>query len=161
MKPVTARWVAHSLILAGIFLVAIWPLHPLALSRWYAADGARHLQQMQRDTGAASEAQYALAIQAGQSFQTALRWDPLNARAYDGLAAIYLAWGDADSAARALARACVLAPRDVALLLRLGDAFRAAGQPEQAADAYTRALALHPNNAAASQALEALKAATP
>lgn len=161
MKPVTLRGLAHSLILIGIFLVAIWPLHPLVISRWYVADGTRRLNQIQRDTGATSEARYAQATEAGQAFQTALRWDPLNYRAYDGLASLYLMWGDANSAARALARACAMAPRDVALWLRLGDAFRAAGQAEQAASAYTRALAVQPNNTAAQQALAALEATTP
>jgi len=161
MKPVRLQWLAHSLILGGIFLMAIWPLHPLVLARWYVADGTRRMNQIQRDAGASSEAQYAQALQAGQAFQTALRWDPLNARAYAGLAEIYRMWGDANSAARALSRACALAPRDVALLVRLGDAFRDAGQTELAAATYTRVLAVQPNNAAAAQALEALKATTP
>jgi cytochrome c-type biogenesis protein CcmH/NrfG len=101
----------HSVILAGIVLLVIWPLHPIVISWGYTVAGSRVLQRLQRSQDLPQETRYAQATQAGQLFQTALAWDPLNHRAYANLAAVYLVWNDTTSAARALARAAILAPR--------------------------------------------------
>lgn len=101
----------HCLILAGIVVLAIWPLHPLALSWGYTIAGSRVLRQLQRAPDLPQETRYAQATQAGQLFQTALAWDPLNHRAYTNLAAVYMVWNDVPSANRALARAAILSPR--------------------------------------------------
>ena len=105
------RLAIHSVILAGIVLLVIWPLHPIAISWGYTVAGSYQLQRLQRAQDLPQEARYAQATQAGQLFQTALAWDPLNHRAYANLAAVYLVWDDTTSAARALARAALLSPR--------------------------------------------------
>jgi cytochrome c-type biogenesis protein CcmH/NrfG len=101
----------HCLILAGIVLLVIWPLHPAALSWGYNAAGSQVLRRLQRSPDLPAETRYAQATQAGQLFQTALAWDPLNHRAYTNLAAVYMVWDDVASANRALARAALLSPR--------------------------------------------------
>lgn len=101
----------HCVILAGIVVLAIWPLHPLAISWGYTISGSRVLRRLQNTPDLPPEARYAQATQAGQLFQTALAWDPLNHRAYVKLAAVYMVWGDVPSANRALARAALLSPR--------------------------------------------------
>ena len=105
------RLAVHCVILTGIILLVVWPLHPIAISWGYTVAGARVLQRLQRTPDLPQEARYAQATQAGQLFQTALAWDPLNHRAYANLAAVYMVWDDTASAARALARAAILAPR--------------------------------------------------
>ena len=105
------RLAVHCAILAGIILLVVWPLHPIAISWGYTIAGTRVLQRLQRAQDLPQETRYAQATQAGQLFQTALAWDPLNHRAYANLAAVYLVWDDTASAARALARAAILAPR--------------------------------------------------
>lgn len=111
MKRDRLRLAIHSVILAGIVLLVIWPLHPLALSWGYNAAGSRVLRRLQNTPDLPPEARYAQATQAGQLFQTALAWDPLNHRAYTHLAAVYMVWDDVPSANRALARAALLSPR--------------------------------------------------
>ena len=101
----------HCLILAGIVLLVIWPLHPIAVSWGYNAAGRRVLRRLQRAADLPPETRYAQAAQAGQLFQTALAWDPLNHRAYANLAAVYMVWDDVPSATLALARAALLSPR--------------------------------------------------
>lgn len=101
----------HCVILAGIVVLAIWPLHPIAISWGYTIAGSRVLQRLQRTPDLPPETRYAQAVQAGQLFQTALAWDPLNQRAYTNLAAVYMVWNDVPSANRALARAALLSPR--------------------------------------------------
>jgi len=105
------RLAVHCGILAGIVLLVIWPLHPVAISWGYTVAGTRVLQRLARSQDLPQETRYAQATKAGQLFQTALAWDPLNRRAYTNLAAVYMVWDDASSAARALARAALLAPR--------------------------------------------------
>ncbi|MBN2391228.1 MAG: hypothetical protein JXR84_10910 [Anaerolineae bacterium] len=101
----------HGLILAGIVLLVIWPLHPVAISWGYTVAGSYVLQRLEHAQDLLPEARYAQATQAGQLFQTALAWDPLNHSAYANLAAVYMVWDDSTSAARALARVAILAPR--------------------------------------------------
>ena len=105
------RLAAHCGILAGIVLLVIWPLHPVAISWGYTIAGTRVLQRLHHAQDLPQETRYAQATKAGQLFQTALAWDPLNRRAYINLAAVYMVWDDASSAVRAQARAALLAPR--------------------------------------------------
>ncbi|MBN1656878.1 MAG: hypothetical protein JXA93_00680 [Anaerolineae bacterium] len=102
------RLAVHCIILAGIVLLVIWPLHPIVISWGYTVAGSRVLQHLQRAPDLPPEARYAQATQAGQLFQTALAWDPLNHRAYTNLAAVYMVWDDVPSATHALARAALL-----------------------------------------------------
>ncbi len=111
MKRDRLLLVIHCVILAGIVLLVIWPLHPIAISWGYNAAGSRVLRRLQRAPDLPQETRYAQATQAGQLFQTALAWDPLNHRAYANLAAVYMVWDDVPSANRALARAAILSPR--------------------------------------------------
>ena len=111
MKRDRLRLAVHCLVLAGIVLLVVWPLHPIAISWGYNAAGSRVLRRLQRAPDLPPETRYAQAAQAGQLFQTALAWDPLNHRAYTNLAAVYMVWDDDASAARALARAALLSPR--------------------------------------------------
>lgn len=111
MKRDRLRLIVHCVILAGIVLLVIWPLHPIAISWGYTIAGTRVLQRLHRAQDLPQETRYAQATRAGLLFQTALAWDPLNHRAYANLAAVYLVWDDTTSADRALARAAVLSPR--------------------------------------------------
>jgi len=111
MKRDPLRLAIHTVILTGIVLLVIWPLHPIAISWGYNAAGSRVLQRLQRTPDLPQETRYAQATQAGQLFQTALAWDPLNHRAYANLAAVYMVWDDIPSATLALARAAILSPR--------------------------------------------------
>jgi cytochrome c-type biogenesis protein CcmH/NrfG len=111
MRRDRLRLAVHSVILAGIVLLVIWPLHPIAISWGYTVAGTRVLRRLQRAPDLPPETRYAQATQAGQLFQTALAWDPLNHRAYANLAAVYLVWDDVPSATLALARAAILSPR--------------------------------------------------
>ncbi|MBN1262575.1 MAG: hypothetical protein JXB35_17975 [Anaerolineae bacterium] len=110
MKRDRLRLAVHCVILAGIVVLAVWPLHPLAISWGYTIAGSRVLRRLQQAPDLAPETRYAQATQAGQLFQTALAWDPLNHRAYANLAAVYMVWDDIPSATRALARAALLSP---------------------------------------------------
>jgi cytochrome c-type biogenesis protein CcmH/NrfG len=105
------RLIVHCTVLAGIILLFIWPLHPLAVSWGYTVAGRSLLRRLQRAPDLSQEARYVQATQAGQLFQTALAWDPLNHRAYINLAAVYMVWEDVPSANLALARAAALSPR--------------------------------------------------
>jgi len=111
MKRDRLRLAVHCVILAGIVLFVVWPLHPVAMSWGYTVAGTRVLRRLQRAPDLPQEMRYAQAMQAGRLFQTALAWDPLNHRAYANLAAVYMVWDDTTSAARALARAAMLSPR--------------------------------------------------
>jgi cytochrome c-type biogenesis protein CcmH/NrfG len=111
MKHERLHLAIHSVILAGIVLLVIWPLHPVVISWGYNAAGSRVLRRLQRAPDLPQETRYAQATQAGQLFQTALAWDPLNRRAYINLAAVYMVWDDVASADRALARAAILSSR--------------------------------------------------
>ncbi len=112
MKNERLTLIAHLLILAGLFLLAVWPLHPAVISWGYNRAGERTLSRALDTPGLSPEARQAEAIEAGYTFQEALAWDPLNARAYANLARVYATWGDAASAARALTRAAALAPNN-------------------------------------------------
>ncbi len=105
------RLIVHCVILAGIVWLVLWPLHPIAVSWGYTIAGSRVLRRLQRAPALPAETRYAQAAQAGQLFQTALAWDPLNHCAYTHLAAVYMVWDDVPSANRALARAALLSPR--------------------------------------------------
>ena len=100
----------HCVLLAGIVVLVIWPLHPIAISWGYTVAGSRVLRRLQNTPNLPPEARYAQATQAGQLFQTALAWDPLNHQAYANLAAVYLVWDDVPSAKHAMARAAPLSP---------------------------------------------------
>ncbi|MEJ5312586.1 MAG: hypothetical protein WHX52_22705 [Anaerolineae bacterium] len=110
MKRDRLCFAVHCVILAGIVVLVIWPLHPLVISWGYTVAGSRVLQRLQRTPDLPQETRYAQAAQAGQLFQTALAWDPLNHRAYTQLAAVYMVWNDIPSAAHAEARAAMLSP---------------------------------------------------
>ncbi len=103
---------AHFLILIGLFLLAVWPLHPAVISWVYNAAGERTLTRALDTPGLPPEARQAEAVAAGYTFQKALAWDPLNAQAYANLARVYTTWGDTPSATRALTRAIALAPNN-------------------------------------------------
>ncbi|MBN1963879.1 MAG: hypothetical protein JW910_04495 [Anaerolineae bacterium] len=111
MKRDRLCFAVHCVILAGIVLLVIWPLHPIVISWGYTVAGNHVLRRLQRAPDLPQATRYAQAVQAGQLFQTALAWDPLNHRAYTSLAAVYMVWNDGPSAARALARAALLSPR--------------------------------------------------
>ncbi|MEE8390065.1 MAG: tetratricopeptide repeat protein [Anaerolineae bacterium] len=67
------------------------------------------------------------ALQAGQSFQNALVWNPLNGQAYYNLSALYNSWQDTSSASRTLSRAATLNPHDVSARFGFGQALAAQG----------------------------------
>jgi tetratricopeptide (TPR) repeat protein len=67
------------------------------------------------------------AVRAGERFQRALAWNPLNGKAYHNLATIYGAWEDEASAAQALSRAAALMPGDAVSRFKHGEALAERG----------------------------------
>ena len=114
------RWIilGHSLFLAGLILLLLWPFHPLLIARFYNFRGERALNRAQRATDVSSEVRLERMVQAGQLFHSALTWDPLYARAYGNLATVYLSWQDTAAARRLLARAVAMAPHQSDLRVR-------------------------------------------
>jgi hypothetical protein len=114
------RWIitGHSLFLAGLILLLLWPFHPLLIARFYNLRGERVLSRAQRAADLSSEARLDRIVQAGHLFHSALTWDPLYARAYGNLATVYLSWQDTAAARRLLARAVAMAPHQSDLRVR-------------------------------------------
>ncbi len=114
------RWIiaGHSLFLAGLILLLLWPFHPLLIARGYNLLGERALKRAQRADDVSSEARLDRMVQAGRLFHSALTWDPLYARAYGNLATVYLSWQDTAAARRLLARAVAMAPNQSHLRAR-------------------------------------------
>ncbi len=115
------RWIiaGHSLFLAGLILLLLWPFHPLLIARVYNARGERALNRARRAADVSSEARLERMVQAGQLFHSALTWDPLYARAYGNLATVYLSWQDTAAARRLLTRAIAMAPHQSGLRAQL------------------------------------------
>ena len=130
--PMTVRdervsLLGRGLILVGLGLLLLWPLRSLIATTVWNNVGSVHLSRALLAPGLEPEERWAWAVKAGQSFQTALAWDPLNGQAYYNLAAIYDGWQDTPSAARALSRAAVLNPQDANTRFKLGQALAAQG----------------------------------
>ena len=125
---------ARLLVLAGLSLLAFWPLRPYVATLLANNVGSVALNRALLAPDLAPEERVAQAEQAGQSFQAALGWDPLNGAAYYNLATVYDTWQDVSSTARSAARAAVLNPHDASARFRFGRALAASGLEQQAVE---------------------------
>ncbi|NLE44079.1 MAG: tetratricopeptide repeat protein [Chloroflexi bacterium] len=141
------------LILIGCALL-LWPARGRVVAAAYNNVGAIYLNRALLTPDSAVDERTTWAVRAGQAFQTALSWDPLSARAYANLGAVYDVWGASEPAARALQRAVALAPDDPRIRFRLGQALAALGH-EARAVAEWRAAEASPYFVAEGQSLTA------
>jgi tetratricopeptide (TPR) repeat protein len=119
--------------LIALLLVTWWPSLVAALHNNL---GSLALNRTLLTPDQTAEEHVAYAARAGQRFQIALAWNPLNGPAYHNLATIYDAWQDYASAARALSRAAALMPRDPVTQLKHGLALARRGQEMGAVEAW-------------------------
>ena len=121
----------YVLIAIGLGLLALWPLRPVIATVVYNNVGSILLNQALLAPDVAPEVRVYQAMQAGQAFQTALAWDPLNGQAYYNLGTIYDLWQDAPSAARTKSRAAVLNPHDISTRFAHAQALAAHGYGDE------------------------------
>lgn len=142
------------LVVVAAGLVLLWLLRPLIATVVCNNLGSLYLNRALLSPDLEPAERTALAVRAGQTFHTALAWEPYNGWAAYNLAAVYELWQDAPSAARTLSRAAALNPGDAGTRFRLGQALAAQGQ-EEAAIAEWRAA--HAAGYFVQQALELLR----
>ncbi len=122
----------RELLLAGLCLFLLWLLSPFLLSLVYNNLGSVRLNRALLAPDQSPEQRLDQAVAAGQAFQTALEWDPLNGQAFYNLGGLYDFWGDQPSATRAWIRAAALNPDDVSARFALGQALAAQGHEGRA-----------------------------
>jgi tetratricopeptide (TPR) repeat protein len=140
----TVNRITHSLLARGavllalgLFIVALFG--PMVMTVLHNNLGSVALNRALLTPDLTEEERVAQALHAGKAFQMALAWDLLNGQAYYNLAAIYDLWADPPSAARALARAAALLPRDAVAQLKHGLALADRGQELRALEAWETA----------------------
>lgn len=124
------RWFVlnrRSLVLAGVNLLLLWLLYPFIATVVHNNIGSVRLNHALLAPDLAAEERSGRAAQAGQDFQAALAWDPLNGQAYYNLGTLYHLWGDLPSAARAWSRAAALNAPDPSSRFALGQVLAALG----------------------------------
>ena len=122
----------RSLILAGLSLLLLWLLRSFIATIVFNNVGSIRLNRALLAPDLTPEERLGWAVGAGQAFQTALAWDPLNAQAYYNLGTLYDLWGDQPSAAHAWSRAAGLNARDPSTRFALGQALATLGYEQQA-----------------------------
>ncbi len=120
------------LIALGLALLVLWPLRAGLASVIYNNVGSLHLNRALLGPELGREARIERAARAGQAFQWALAWDPLNGQAYYNLGAVYEQWQAIPARDAALDRAAALAPSDVVARFRRGQALAARGMETRA-----------------------------
>ncbi len=127
MRDDRTFFLGRVLIAVGLGLLFFWPLRPFFMAVVYNNVGSIRLNRTLLAPDLEPDARMDRALQAGQSFQDALAWNPLDGQAYYNLSTLYDSWQDTSSAARALSRAAVLTPHDVSARFGLGQALAAQG----------------------------------
>ncbi|HDQ72078.1 MAG TPA: tetratricopeptide repeat protein [Chloroflexi bacterium] len=115
------------LIALGLALLLLWPLRTGLATVIYNNVGSLRLNRALLAPGLGGEARTERAARAGQAFQRALAWDPLNGQAYYNLGAVYEQWQATPARDAALDRAAALSPGDVVARFRRGQALAARG----------------------------------
>jgi tetratricopeptide (TPR) repeat protein len=133
---VDRRVMGWVLVVAGLGIIALWLLYPWAATIVANNLGSVLLNRALLTPDLAPEQRTAQAIKAGQTFQNALAWDPLNGQAYYNLAAIYTFWQDGSSANLALSRAAASNPGDACARFKFGQALAQMGQEAAAIEAW-------------------------
>lgn len=100
------------LISAGLSILLLWPLRTTIAALVYNNVGSVYLNRALLAPELAPEERVNRAVEAGQAFQTALTWDPLNGQAYYNLGALYDSWDGYLSTGWVWSRAAALEPRD-------------------------------------------------
>jgi tetratricopeptide (TPR) repeat protein len=121
----------YILIAASLGLLVLWPLRSLVATTVYNNVGSVILNRALLAPESAPEERMDRAVQAGQSFQAALAWDPLNDQAYYNLGTVYDLWQDTTSAAHAKSRAAVLNPHDASARFAFGQVLAAQGYADE------------------------------
>jgi len=123
---------AWTLVLVGLNGLLLWLLYPAIATLVYNNVGSVRLNRALLQPDQSAEERLAKATQAGQSFQTALAWDPLNGLAFYNLGTLYDFWGDSPSAFRAWSRSAALNPSDPSARFAFGQTLAAYEHEERA-----------------------------
>ena len=128
--------IGRAFVLLGLGVLVGGLFFPDAVSLVENNLGSVRLNRALLAEGLAAEAATAQgateAVRAGERFQRALAWNPLNGKAYQNLATIYGAWADEASAAQAASRAAALMPGDAVARFTYGEALAARGDEAEA-----------------------------
>jgi tetratricopeptide (TPR) repeat protein len=127
--------IGRALVLVGLAVLVVGVFFPDAVSLVQNNLGSVRLNRALLAEGLTAEEETALgaalgareAVRAGERFQRALAWNPLNGKAYQNLATIYGAWGDETASAQAVSRAAALMPGDAVSHFKHGEALAARG----------------------------------